>query len=104
MQIQTNSETIQAFKRILETKPDRPQSIRIFIAGMGCSGPRFGLTIDPQKEGDEVYHQEGLDFLMEADVFEAYGDFLVEVRQDGFMVKPVLEQESGCGGCGGGCH
>jgi Fe-S cluster assembly iron-binding protein IscA len=103
LNIQTNGETIQEFKRILESKEGRPHSIRIFISGMGCSGPKFGLVLDPQKEGDLVYEEGGVSFLVEPDIHEAFGDFLVDFQQDGFVVKPMLEQESGCGGCGGSC-
>ncbi len=103
MQVQTNGETIQEFKRVLESKKERPHSIRIFISGMGCSGPKFGLVIDPHKEGDEVYEEGGISFLLEPDIYEVYGDFVVEFQQDGFVVKPTLELESGCGGCGGSC-
>lgn len=103
MFIQTNGETLQEFKRVFALKSDRPQSVRIFISGMGCSGPKFGLVLDPQKDDDAVYVEEEVTFLMEPDVHEAYGDFIVMFQQDGFVVKPIQAIESGCGSCGGSC-
>lgn len=47
MKIQTNQETIGAMKAVMADQEH--DGIRIYIAGMGCSGPTFGLTLD--KEG-----------------------------------------------------
>lgn len=35
MKIQTNSATIDAIKNVLEAQTDKPQNIRLFMAGFG---------------------------------------------------------------------
>lgn len=35
MKISTNQETINEIKKVVESKPELPTNVRIFIAGMG---------------------------------------------------------------------
>lgn len=35
MKIQTNSETTAEIKAILESNPEEPQAVRVYLAGMG---------------------------------------------------------------------
>jgi len=35
MKIQTNQETVDAIKTVIEQQKDQPDNIRIYIAGMG---------------------------------------------------------------------
>jgi hypothetical protein len=35
MKIQTNQETVEAIKKIVDQQADQPNNIRIYIAGMG---------------------------------------------------------------------
>lgn len=103
MQVITNSESIQQLVSVIEKKEDRPKSVRIFVAGYACSGPKFGLVIDPSKEDDVVYEQEGLQFVMNEAVFEQFGDFRIELQDGGFIVMPNEQEASGCSSCGGSC-
>lgn len=104
MQIQTNTESIQQLVAVIEKKENRPKSVRIFVAGYACSGPKFGLVIDPSKEDDVVFEQEGLQFVMNEAVFEQFGDFKVEYQDGGFIVMPTeYNAAGGCSTCGGSC-
>lgn len=103
MQITTNTESIQQLVAVIEKKENRPKSVRIFVSGYACSGPKFGLVIDPSKEDDLVYEQEGLQFVMNEAVHEQFGDFRVEFQDGGFIVMPTEYEASGCSTCGGSC-
>lgn len=35
MYIQTNEETVNEIKKVLTAQSDKPQSVRVFLAGMG---------------------------------------------------------------------
>lgn len=103
MKIMTNIETIDAIKTVLEAQSDKPQNIRVFMAGFGWSGPSFGLALDEQKENDLVDDSNEVTFVMDQDVFDQFGDIKVEFVNGGYMVKPVNQADSGCSSCGGSC-
>jgi iron-sulfur cluster insertion protein len=104
MHIQTNSESIQQLVAVIEKKENRPKSVRVFVSGYACSGPKFGLVIDPSKDDDVIYEQEGLQFVMNEAVYEQFGDFKIEFQDGGFVVMPKdLEGGSGCSSCAGSC-
>jgi len=103
MKIQTNDATIEAIKKVMEGQGDQPQNIRIYVAGMGCSGPSFGLTLDEKAEGDLVDDSNDVTFLLAKDIHDQMGDIIVELTEGGYLVRPVNPPESACGSCGGGC-
>lgn len=104
MKIQTNQETVDAIKAVMEKQPDRPAIVRVFMAGMGCAGPSFGLSLDELKDGDLVDESSGVKFVMTQELFDQFGEIKVEFMENGYYVAPVNQQESACGSCGGGCH
>lgn len=104
MKVLTNKVSIDALINVIEKKENRPKSIRIFVAGYSCSGPKFGLVIDPEKDDDEIYEEDGLQFVINKGVHDEFGDFRVEFEEDGFVVLPEnYEAPAGCASCGGSC-
>lgn len=103
MNIQINQETIDEIKKVMDTQGDRPANVRIFVAGHGCSGPSLGLALDELKDTDLVDASNGINFVMDKDVFEQMGDVKVDFVGNGYYVAPVNQGESACGSCGGGC-
>ncbi len=104
MKIETNQETLQAIKKIIEAQADHPDNIRIYVAGMGCSGPSFGLSLDDvNAEEDLTYIEDEVNFVMTKEIYEQVGDMIVQSVDGGYMVKPAVTPESSCGSCGGGC-
>lgn len=99
MKIQTNQETVEAIKKIVDQQADQPNNIRIYIAGMGWGGPSFGLTLDELSENDLVDNSNDVTFIMAKDIHEQIGDVLVELTGGGYLVKPVDQGESACGSC-----
>ena len=103
MNITTNSETVNEIKKIMEENADQPANVRIYVAGLGCSGASFGLSLDEKKDEDIEFVFEGLNFIMENTVFDQFGDFIVEYVWNGYKVVPVNQPESACGSCSGSC-
>ena len=104
MKIQSNQETVDAIKGLLEQQKDQPSNVRIYIAGMGWGGPSFGLTLDElDAEKDLVDDSNDVNFIMAKDIYDQIGDMLVELTSGGYLVKPVDQQESDCGSCSGSC-
>lgn len=101
MKIQTNQETLEAIKNI--TADQEPNSIRIYIAGSGCSGPTFGLTLDKEGVNDVKNDEYGMTFLMSKDNYDQAGDMIVKLAEGGYLVKPITPPKSGCSSCAGSC-
>merc|ERR1711879_289179 len=99
MYIATNKETCEKIKEILSAQADKPQNIRVFIAGMACSGPSFGLGLDNINEEDVTEVVEGINFILEKSVYDTVGEVKVEWVGNGYSVQPVNAQESACGSC-----
>lgn len=99
MYISTNEETCQKIGEILDEQSDKPQNIRVFIAGMACSGPNFGLGLDNQTDSDYAEELFGVNFILSKDIFESMGEIGVEWAGTGFAVKPVKPVPSACSSC-----
>lgn len=101
MKIYTNQETVNAIKAITDQNTDKPSNIRLYIAGMGWSGPSFGLTLDELTDTDVKDDTNAVTFIMNKDVYEQIGDMLVELTNGGYLVRPMMQEESACGSCSG---
>ncbi|GAA0237643.1 Fe-S cluster assembly protein HesB [Metaclostridioides mangenotii] len=96
---ETAAETL---KNILDDNKDKPNSIRVYFEGVGCSGPSFGLALDEQKKDDFAYETGGLNFIMNMADYQEYGDIVIEDSGYGFRVVPEnMEDMGGCSGCSG---
>jgi len=106
MNVQINELTISEIAAVLDQNPDRERTVRIFISGMQCSGPSYGLALDPAAEGDAVHECGSFKFVMDPELVDAYDEWIVDFIQGGFLVKPA-NADDGCGcssgGCGSGC-
>ncbi len=103
MNVQINETTINEIAAVLDQNADRERTVRIFVSGMQCSGPAFGLALDPAVAEDAVYECGNFKLVMDQELVQAYDEWIIDFVQDGFLVKPA-NMASGCGsGCGGGC-
>jgi hypothetical protein len=62
------------------------------------------LALDELKDEDKIYAFEGINFVMESDLHEQFGDFKVVFQNGGYMVAPVNQAPSDCGSCSGSCE
>jgi iron-sulfur cluster insertion protein len=103
-----NEEAYNEFKSFLDENEVDNYSIRINLAGFGCSGPAFNISVDDVKEGDVTQKVNDITFVVEEKLVDEFGGFkLLSTEENegrGLSLKPVIETEGGCGSCGGGCH
>ncbi|ASW43215.1 HesB-like protein [Clostridium isatidis] len=103
-----SEEAYKEFKAFLDENEVDNYSIRINLAGFGCSGPAFNITVDEPQDGDVVEKVNDITFVVEENLIDEFGGFkLLSTEENegrGLSLKPIIEAEGGCGSCGGGCH
>lgn len=97
------------FKSFLEENDVKSNVIRIVLAGMGWSGPSFGIVLDEQTAEDVTEKIQDITFLVEGKLFQEFGGFTIKSPEEnglgGFTIEPNNQAEGdGCSTCGGGCH
>ena len=96
MHIKINEDTLSRIKGVLEKQPDGPGKIRVYLAGIGWGGPRFGLGLDQEKEDDVIEHIDGVDFVLEQHMIDSYGQFEIGWTGFGYQVGPLKGARSRC--------
>lgn len=103
-----SEEAYKEFKEFLDENEVDNYSIRINLAGFGCSGPAFNISVDDARDGDVSQKVNDIVFVVEEKLVDEFGGFRLlstdENEGRGLSLKPVIEVEGGCGSCGGGCH
>lgn len=105
MKVSTNQDTIDAIKEVIKGQPGAPSVVRVYLAGTGCSGPSYGLSLDEAKETDLVDESNDIVFIMDQDLYNQVGEMKIEFLGNGYHVIPVNQPEAACGSCSGcGSH
>lgn len=83
--------------------------IKIYLAGMACSGPQFGMSFQQQPgENDKVDKTASkFDMYYDAETEEALNECVIEFIDDpNFGTGLTIRNPNfnGCASCGGGCH
>jgi iron-sulfur cluster assembly accessory protein len=92
----------EKIRSLLEQENDPELGLRIFVAGGGCSGLQYGMTLDTTQEGDEVIMVDGVQIFVD-DMSAAYIsgseiDYLDGLMGAGFTVNnPNAVSTCGCG-------
>src|SRR5438445_10564044 len=89
-------------KELLQQENDPSLGLRIFVAGGGCSGLQYGMTLDEEQEGDTVIGVSGFKvFVDEMSVGYITGsevDYVDSLMGAGFAVNnPNAVSSCGCG-------
>src|SRR5579885_216841 len=89
-------------RELLAQENDPSLGLRIFVAGGGCSGLQYGMTLDEQQEGDTIIAQEGFNVLVdEMSIGYITGsevDYVVSLMGAGFpVINPICVSSFGCG-------
>ena len=89
-------------RELITQENDPSLGLRIFVAGGGCSGLQYGMTLDEEQEGDTVIMQEGFKVLVdEMSVGYITGsevDYVDSLMGAGFTVNnPNAVSSCGCG-------
>ena len=100
MNINITKNALTAIKKVLTEKNTTGKKIRIFLAGIGWGGPTFNLALDEQKENDEIYSEDSVDFVADKSLIEQYRGFKIDYSnfflQRGFLVHPYSGPASTC--------
>lgn len=89
-------------RELLTQENDPSLGLRIFVAGGGCSGLQYGMTLDEEQEGDTSVQMEGFKVLVDE---MSYGyisgsevDYVDSLMGAGFTVNnPNAVSSCGCG-------
>jgi iron-sulfur cluster assembly protein len=94
-------------KELLEESGKTDHALRIFVRGMSCSGPAYGMALDNEpRDDDNIVEFSGVRVLVDPQsaqyVEGAQVDYVDGLMGRGFTVSnPNFKSEGG--GCGGGC-
>ena len=100
MKVDAPQQAINVLKEIIAEQADQPASVRMYF-----SGPSFGLALDEKKDSDVSCVVEDIEFIMDAQEYQEFGDMVIQDMNSGFRVIPekMKDMQSGCGTCSG-CH
>lgn len=84
------------------------QTIRIYLAGGGCCGPRLALAIDEPGSSDTTLEASGFSFCVDQELLAQVKGVSIDLNYMGFLIDteeplPGAGSGGGCAGCGGGC-
>jgi iron-sulfur cluster assembly accessory protein len=89
-------------RELLDQEGDPSLGLRIFVAGGGCSGMQYGMTLDEVQDGDVVVELQGIRVLvdeMSAGYIQGSDvDYVDSLMGAGFTVNnPNAVSTCGCG-------
>jgi len=101
----------EKIKEVLEQNSRQGAALRVYVRGMGCSGPAFGMALDNEPRPDDQIEDLGglrvyVDPASVPYVEGAQIDYVDSLMGQGFQINNpnlVLENSGGGGGCGGSC-
>lgn len=89
-------------RELLDAEGNPELGLRIFVAGGGCSGLQYGMTLDETQDGDAVFEVNGVRVLVD-DMSTEYisgseVDYVDSLMGAGFTVNnPQAVSTCGCG-------
>ena len=100
MNINVTDKALNEIKKVIKEKNAASKKIRIFLAGIGWGGPTFNLALDEQKENDETYSENNVDFIADKSLIDQFSGFKIDYSnfflQRGFLVHPYSGSASTC--------
>lgn len=93
-------------KQLLEKEKKTDYGLRVFAAGMSCSGVQYGLTLEKSaKKEDETVESNGIKIFLDKGIVEDTEDFKIDFIDNeygnGFIIdNPHKQCGSGCSSCG----
>lgn len=104
----------QKVKEVLKAQNKENAMLRLYLVGVGCSGPNFGMALDDSKSEDDILDEEfGVSMLIDKKLSTylegAIVDYVDSANGGGFEIRTAKTSNGGscdsgcCGGCGGSC-
>src|SRR5947209_5293667 len=94
---------VSKVKELIEAQGREGHGLRVYVAGGGCSGLRYGMALDENSaEDDEVYDFGGLHVYVDPaslpHIDGAHVDYVDTIMGSGFKVEnPNATSTCGCG-------
>jgi iron-sulfur cluster assembly protein len=106
--IQITDTATAKVKEILEPQGKAGHGLRLYVRGMSCSGPAFGMALDDETRPDDTVADLGgvkvlVDPLSAPYLEGVQVDYVESLMGQGFTVTNPNQAQGGGGGCGGGC-
>ncbi|MCL2786295.1 MAG: iron-sulfur cluster assembly accessory protein [Methanomassiliicoccaceae archaeon] len=103
------SDAAKFISGLLEKNNKVGYGVKIYLAGMACSGPQFGMSFQENAEtGDKVFASEGFSLFYDAETAKELDDCVIEFVDDpnyGTGLTIHNPNVKGCSSCGSGsCH
>ncbi|NLL51383.1 MAG: iron-sulfur cluster assembly accessory protein [Peptococcaceae bacterium] len=94
-------------KEIMASQNKENSFLRVYVAGVGCSGPNFGMALDESKtDDDDIIEEHGITIVADQKftpyLEDAVIDYIESEEGSGFEIRTSFE--SGCGSCSSGCR
>jgi iron-sulfur cluster assembly protein len=104
--ITITQEATEQVREVLSDKEKEGHALRVFVRGMSCSGPAYGMALDNEpRPDDSIIELDGIRVLVDPQsapyLDGAEIDFVDSLMGRGFTVTNPNAQQTG--GCGGGC-
>ena len=105
-QVSMSDSAIEAVRDILNQRKLEGYSLRVYVAGGGCSGVNFGMALDNNiRESDRTFQNQDIKLVVDdQSIVYLYGakiDFINDpVRGAGFIVDSPSNTKSGSCSCG----
>lgn len=89
-------------RELLEQEGDPTLGLRVFVAGGGCSGMQYGMTLDESQDGDVIMEIDGVRVLIDemsaGYISGSEVDYVDSLMGAGFTVNnPNAVSTCGCG-------
>jgi iron-sulfur cluster assembly protein len=101
-------DAIQFINGLLEKNGKTGYGIKIYLAGMACSGPQFGMSFqETVAEGESTETVDGFSLFYDDETKEALDGCIIEFIDDpNFGTGLTIRNPNfdGCASCGGSCH
>ncbi len=93
---------VDKVRELLVQENDPSLALRVFVAGGGCSGLQYGMTLDEEQEGDTVIPLSGIKILVDemsmGYIDGSEIDYVDSLMGAGFTVNnPNAVSSCGCG-------
>ncbi|MFQ6072430.1 MAG: HesB/IscA family protein [Methanosarcinales archaeon] len=104
--IELTETAAKELKSLLEQENKTDYGLRVYIAGFACSGIQYGLTLDKNKNDDDVvYESNGIKMYVSSDLEQSLDgaeiDYIDNEWGKGFVINNPNASAcgSGCSGC-----
>ena len=100
--VQMTPTALEKVQELLTQENDPSLGLRIFVAGGGCSGLQYGMTLDEEQEGDTTISQSNFKIFVDEMSLEyikgSQVDYVDSLMGAGFTVNnPNAVSSCGCG-------